>query len=540
MTRIIIGCLLALLSACNSSTPVVQSQHRLMYNNDGTEILGNNWFEKRPLTLADVNQYVDMIAGSQVTTFMICSGSDFFYYRSKFGNIIGDDKNGTLNCGDNIEYSQLLNRLYQNAVLLEKEAGTDIIEATLKRAKEKKMETFITYRMNDLHFADTTTNCPIQYSSFWIAHPEYWTNDTTLTSWNASRALDFAHQEVRDYKLGVIREQLEKYGALIDGYELDFMRFIVYFKKNEAQGNARLITEMMQSAKHITDSIGKTLNKKILLTARVPATLTNCREKGLDVKEWVNQGLVDFLTMGIHWLGEPAMPVANFKKELDSDIPVYATLDDGGYMPREVYSHGMYRGMASHALQQGASGLNLFNYFFTSYNEAGQQLKPEDGTSVCRTIAPELLKELGSLETLKNRNKVYSLSDGATSYSLTPNSPLPLDISKNKDAAIFVGDDVAADKPEEIILFVRTNTTDSFSVSINGHTLKQTNAEYPQRYDKLRGIKDNQKVTAFIVRLNDLLQGKNHLGFSAPANAVIVQRIELVLKYGDVEQHGYF
>ena len=481
-----------------------------------------------------------MIAGSQVTTFMICSGSDFFYYRSKFGNIIGDDKSGKLNCGGNIEYHQLLNRLYQNAVLLEKEAGTDIVEASLKRAKEKELEAFISYRMNDLHFADTATNCPIQYSAFWIAHPQYWTNDTTLTGWNSSRALDFAHKEVRDYKLGIIREQLEKYGALIDGYELDFMRFIVYFKKNEARQNAHLITGMMQSVKRMTDSIGKLHNKKILLTARVPATLANCGEKGLDVKEWVKQGLVDFLTMGIHWLGEPAMPVAEFKKQLDFEIPVYASLDDGTYNPREGYSHGMYRGMASHAMAQGADGAYLFNYFFTAYNEAGQKLQPEEGTVVCRAIAPELLQELGSLETLKKRNKVYMLSDGATSYSLTPNSSLPLDLRGNTEAAVFVGDDVAADKPEEIILFIRTNTADSFSVSINGHTLKQTNAEYPKRYDKLRGMKDGQKVTAFIVPSNDLSQGKNQLTFSAEGSSVIVLRIELVLNYGDVEQHGYF
>lgn len=114
MTRIILACVVVLLAACKSNTPFVQPQHRLIYNNDGTEILGSNWFGKRPLTLADVNQYVDMVAGSQVITFMICSGSDFFYYRSKFGNIIGDDKSGVLNCGDNIEGYQSLNRLYQS------------------------------------------------------------------------------------------------------------------------------------------------------------------------------------------------------------------------------------------------------------------------------------------------------------------------------------------------------------------------------------------------------------------------------------------
>ncbi|MFT3749773.1 MAG: hypothetical protein QM768_15735 [Agriterribacter sp.] len=539
MNRSIIFFLLAIISGCKTITSFSPNVSRLIYNNDGTEILGNNWFNQRPLTIADVNQYVDMIANSQVTTLMICSGSDFFYYRSKYGRLIGDDKNGTLNCGTDTSLYKALRRFYNNAAALEKQ-GTDIIEASVKRAKEKKLEAFITYRMNDLHFADTSNDCLLQYSNFWIEHPELWTHDTTLTGWNSSNALDFAHSEVRNHKLNIIKEQLEKYGALIDGYELDFMRFIVYFKKSEAAQNAPLITELIQSVKKITDSVGKVHNKKILLTARIPATISDCKKKGLDVQTWVKLGLVDFITLGVHWRGEPAMPVADFKKKLGFEIPVYATLDDGTYNPREVYSHGMYRGMASHALAQGAAGLNLFNYFFTAYNKAGGQLKPEAGTTVCRIIAPELLQELGSLKTLKKRNKIYMLSDGATSYDLTPNSPLPLKIHSNNKANIFVGDDVNKSKPKEIVLFIRTANSDPVSVSINGYILKDTNAIYLQLYDRQRGLNHDQKVWAFIVPHGYIKQGDNELLFSSAGNNAMVQRIELALNYGDIKNYGYF
>ena len=277
-----------------------------------------------------------------------------------------------------------------------------------------------------------------------------------------------------------------------------------------------------------------------MLAARIPATISDCRKKGLDVQEWVKRGLLDFITLGVHWRGEPAMPVAEFKKQSGFGIPVYASLDDGTYNPREVYSHGMYRGMASHALAQGAAGIYLFNYFFTAYNEAGQKLKPEEGTLVCRTIAPELLQELGSLETLKKRNKVYMLSDGATSYDLTPNSQLPLPVQQNAETNIFVGDDVSAEQPQEVILFIRTNTKDPFSVSINDRPLQQTNADYPRLYDKLRGMNDHQKETAFIVPANAIMQGNNKVAFSSPAGGQVVQRIELALKYGPVEECGYF
>ena len=91
-----------------------------------------------------------------------------------------------------------------------------------------------------------------------------------------------------------------------------------------------------------------------------------------------------------------------------------------------------------------------------------------------------------------------------------------------------------------MILFIRTNKKDSFSVSINGSALQQINADYPRLYDKLTGIKEPQHVTAFIVPANVVIQGNNKIVFSASANELILQRVELALKYGSVEECGYF
>ena len=93
--------------------------------------------------------------------------------------------------------------------------GTDVIEASLLRAQEKGMEAFITYRMNDLHFADTSYHCPIHYSDFWLAHPRYWLGDSTQ-GWHSAGALNFAIEAVRQRKLDIITEQLQKY-EMIDG-----------------------------------------------------------------------------------------------------------------------------------------------------------------------------------------------------------------------------------------------------------------------------------------------------------------------------------
>lgn len=86
---------------------------------------------------------------------------------------------------------------------------------------------------------------------------------------------------------------------------------------------------------------------------------------------------------------------------------------------------------------------------------------------------------------------------------------------------------------------MRTNTADSMVVSMNNQLLREADTSYPRLFDKLRGLKDEQKVRTLIVPVPHLKKGYNSLWFSSP-NGVVVQRIELALKYGPVETNGFF
>ena len=408
------GMLALTVTSCNKTAKDQPSRHRFIHNNDGSDALLNRWFGGHPAHKADIDRYVDMVAETskgrtQVTTFMMCSGSDFIYYpSSKYGRYFGDDKNGTMPYADSATKKvwQLGGQSVRN---LEAE-GTDVIKASLERAKMHGMEAFITYRVNDLHFADSSSGNPATFPDFWIEHPEYWTGDSTQ-GWHSAQALDFSYPEVRQHKLNLIKEQLEKYD-MIDGYELDFMRFIVLFKSGEGKEKAPLITDMVREVKRTIDSLSEVRGHKILLAVRVPVTVEGALGKGLDVKQWAKEGLIDFITIGVHWRGDTGIPVAKFRKDFGyDDIPLYASIDDGGYLPREFYSDGMYRGMASHILGQGADGVYLFNYYFGEISDrkiAGIPLL-EEGGQVTRARTPELLNELGSLETLKGSNKIYCM-----------------------------------------------------------------------------------------------------------------------------------
>lgn len=536
--------------SCSSNKQQTADRHRLIHNNDGSDALLNRWFGGTPVHKADIDRYVDMVAETpkgktQVTTFMMCTGSDFIYYPgSKYGRYFGDDLNGTLPYADSAT-KQLWQLAGQGVRNLQAE-GTDVIKASLERAKMHGMEAFISFRINDLHFADTASGNRATFPDFWFEHPEYWTHDTTQ-GWHSGQAFDFSYPEVRQHKLNIIKEQLERYD-MIDGYELDFMRFIVLFKTGEGREKAPLITEMVREIKHTIDSLSAVRGHKILLAVRVPVTVEGSLDKGLDVKQWADEGLIDFVTIGVHWRGDTGIPVAKFRKEFGhNEIPLYASIDDGGYLPREFYSDGMYRGMASHILGEGADGVYLFNYYFGDLYNRQQNNLPllEEGGLVRRTRTPELLNEIGSLATLQGRNKIYCMSDGVTdAYRALGAAQLPVAVSSGRATTltIQIADSLKSYTPEEMILFLRTDRPANINLEVNGTKITEQKPEYIHLYDRDRGMRPENRMYAYILPAGSLHQGENTIRMVDETldNYFVVERVEMALKFGDVKTHGYF
>ncbi len=529
---LVLGGLLAIGSCCREEKTNVTK--RLIFNCDGTDLLSNGMFGGRPLSLADVNAYVDAYAQTPATTFMMCSGAHNLYYRSAYTRIVGESPGesvaGTYDDPENV------GRYYRNFLNVEQE-GADVITAVLQRARERRLETFITYRMNDLHF-NSLDQSPLSNCDFWKDHPEYWVHENI--GWHSEGAFDFAHPEVRAFKTGIIAEQLNKYGDLIDGFDLDFMRFIVYFKKDEGVKNAPLMTELVRTVKQKIDETSKRTGRNILLSVRVPVDMDCCLRKGLDVKEWVQQGLVDMVILGVHWRGHPAMPVAKFRHDLGNEsIPVCATIDDGGYRQRESYSHGQRRGMAAHAYAQGAGGLHLFNHFFGGGYDAKT---PSDSWSL-RTMDPKLFCDYASPEKLRKRNKIFTLDDGSSSeYGYISDTPLPLTVTAadRSLAEIYVADNVREDLPQEAILFLRTDRPESLVVSANETQLGEQQPEYVTLMDRGNNLRGTETVYAFRIPATALKQGYNRISVGSSGGEVKVRRMEIALKYGDVTTNGYF
>lgn len=519
---------------------------RILFDDDGnSNCLFNCMWNRGPLAPWQVDSCVNIQAGTQVTSYAICAGGDYFNYRSKYGRVIGDDLNGTLKCGDDTAAYKSFHQAYLNHLNLEA-AGSDVIRRSLTQAKKKGMETVLTLRMNDLHFNDLSMNCPIYFTEWWLNHPQFWTNDSTQ-GWHSAGALDFVHKEVRARKLDYVKEQLGKYGDVLDVYLLDYMRFFSYFKTGEGPGHVQEMTQMMREIRSVVDEESRKRNKKILLAVRIAPTLADNMRNGIDVREWLKESLLDFVCIGIHIVLDPNMPVAEFRRSLGKDlnVPLYPSCDVVTYTEFEDISEGMYRGFCSNMLSQGADGLELFNYYFQEYNCVYHgNVPPTNGGMTCRKHNPYMLNELGSLETLEGRNKIYWLSDGKTQYGLKPNTVLPLSLTadNSKNATIYVGDRMKKKRPEEVILFVRTKGDADMEITLNGRRQTKSVPSYTVLYDKNVKLGKAERQYAVTFPSEAVKHGDNVICFKASKGAqpFIIKRTELALKYGDVKKCGYF
>jgi hypothetical protein len=533
--------LLIIIFSFSISAFAQKNKHRLIFNNDGTYVLGNDLHKHRPISIEDVYDYIDILTNTQVTTYMICHGSSLLYYKSNYdrtlGSARGDQKN---DCEINPKFTEVM-KMYDNNIKILADKGTDIIKLCIDRAKEKGLESFITMRMNDLHFTDTSLHCTRAQNDFWLDHPEYRVGD--YPGWHAYGALNFAHKEVREYKLNLIREMCERYN--IDGLDLDFMRFIIYFPYGEGKNYLDEMTDFMKKAREITNKIGKKRGRPILLSARVPSTISFCLDKGLDVKKWADMDLVDFITIGAHWTCDPTMPVREFKQELSRDnIPVYVSIDDGQYYLREFRSDGIYRAIASHYYSEGADGLYLFNYFFpANYGENNELLKPKEGQVVRAVHTTDFLKEIGDMKTLKGRNKIYTLSDGITEYGFKPNTPLPMLISPwdEEKIKLNISEDIQQDKPKNALLFFRITKGAIVKIFFNKKELVKADAHLIPKFGRDANLLKEEEVQVYSVPIELIKNGYNTIAFrSDEPVARILRRVEFAIEYEDVEKNGYF
>lgn len=306
-------------------------QRRLLVNNDGTNLL---W---RDDLSPEMIQRHAAECPNAVTTYMLCpNGIQKLLYPS--------------------EHEELSARGALAKLVGESRDPFGEFLAALKR---RGFETFISWRMNEVHNVNQPNEPDL--SQFWRDHPEYRVErGANPNNWMA-QCLDYGLEPVREYNLRLIFEVMEKY--MPDGIELDWMRFPRHLSGSpDAVWNQRHhLTEVVARVKAKADELARQRGRPILVAVRVPSSPAGCRALGVDIGEWNRQGLIDFITASPFLSSDFSMPLAQLRRELgDRPVALYAAIEFG--YAGKSHCEESIRAAALGLWDSGADGIYVFNF----------------------------------------------------------------------------------------------------------------------------------------------------------------------------------
>ncbi len=330
---------------------------RVLYNFDGDSCLATKAGGKGPVevNVDDVKRLIEEVAydGSHVDTILICINAQVMYYPSKVGTLRGTNATPA----EREQWSAYEKQRFAN---LEKffAAGVDPYAIMLAETRRRGREALLSFRMNDDH-GETFLR-----SQFMADHPDFLLGGP---KYHGFGALDFAHDEVRDYTFRLIEEAACRYDC--DGLELDFNRFPYFFKTGTTAERIAKMNALVERVRHLLDDVGRERNRHLILTVRVPSNLgrtpptpETAREIGCDVPAWVDHGWVDFVTVSefLHERGD--LPIEAWKQAI-TRVPVCGGIECAKAGGGKNLTADEYRTAAKNLRARQADGVYLFNFF---------------------------------------------------------------------------------------------------------------------------------------------------------------------------------
>jgi len=397
---------------------LAQRKRRVWLNHDGCDAFS---FDPRrlkgrkaatPQDLLDVR--TTPLAKTHVDTLSyctICSGFSNFTHRTKIGHVLLKD-------------TPTRNRVNITRDLIAQ--GTDPLQVMIEFCRQTGKEIFWSMRMNDTHDgASKPGKSHFLLPKLKMDRPELvigtHENRPRHGAWTA---IDYGRAEVRDRCYQFFEEVCQNYD--IDGVEMDFFRHLSYFKSVAYGGVASeaecaAMTDLIRRIRAMTEREGLRRGRPILVAVRVPDSLGYAKAVGLDVEQWLKEGLIDaIIGSGYFRLNQWEYLVGVGRQY---GVQVYAGLSEtrvGGWASskrdRRRSSDATYRARAAVCWQAGVDGIYIFN----EYNATRGYLH-EVGD-------PDVLKRLRKtyFTAVRNRSVTSYLASGSRFLQrdiLTPQDP---------------------------------------------------------------------------------------------------------------------
>ena len=391
------------------------------------------------------------------------------------------------------------------------EAGANPPEIATEYGHRYGMKVFPVVRMNDPHdqwfrfeLSDLKRDHPeyllgddVDWEQYWAEGPppdKYQPGSIDSITWGL---FDFAHEAVRAHKLAIIGEFITRWDN--DGMMLDFERDPCYFRDGADPQNQQLMTDLVRQVRATLDDVATQRGREQYLIVRVLPDIDETIRRGLDIRRWVEEDLVQVIVPGSGYA--PLTLKVQPWLELTEGHDCWIFPGSNHWRPLEET-----RAWALTMRRAGADGCYLFNWGHLLYGHPAGTIPQADrtGTVWYDEVHPDyyqVLHEIGQVPTMEYRNKRYVLDSiphersGEAGklqreYRAIDDVVLPVTMSVGTHEVDFqFGDDLPAAQQRGldpcVTLRMKVNNytePDEFSVTVNGTALddeaRTTRAEF--------------------------------------------------------------
>ncbi len=478
-------------------------RRRTIYHNDARHYY--LWLYDPPMRMRDAWRPIDEVAGTGIDTFSYCvERGDGAFYPTKAGMVFGSDRRPFTN-------SIAWHAWHAMESLMAR--GLDPLRVLIDRAHEKGMEFWADLRLG----------------SYGGMSPD-------VSVANGGRY--FAEASVRDHLAEVARELVLDYPC--DGLELDFAiangSHPSYLRPEDVPEYTPVITDWVASLAETA----RGRNRGGVIGARVyPVEELNLRQ-GLDVRNWLDEGIVDFVVPLMYEYNrlDPNMPFDWLIEAAHArDVAVYGMLQPTtpaqdvslGEDNREYATIEQLRGAAASFWSRGVDG--LYTWFLRW---------PHGDTERA------FLSEMGDPDLIEEKDKTYfCLRRSGDADSPAYGGPLPITIpeadpDKRYEISFYVADDIAeSDRVSSVVLSIKLMNLimgDKLTLTLNGESIDQEpvarNFAHNTPHIAPRGLDLQFNLREVVTR-----KGWNTLGVSLDerpdlmAGGITVDQVELRVKY---------
>ena len=409
------------------------------------------------------------------------------------------------------------------------EAGANPPDLAVKYGHKLGLKVIPVIRMNDPHdqfykyevseFKQKNPQLLIGYGSYidWEKGSNGHPNQDTIEcrTWGM---FDYKHEEVRKHKFAIIEEFITRWDN--DGISLDFERDPMYFKDEGNPDNIVIMTNFIRDIRNMMNALSKKRNRPLYLHVKIGPDIGENSNRGLDVKKWIEEGLIDAITPGAGYMTISLDLKPWNDLVIEKDCWIYPSINHWR-TPEET------RAWAKWMYRQGAHGLHLFNYghLLHGVDKNSHPSSQKMGTVCYDELNPiyyEILEHIGDKNSLCCKNVSYVLENAGTrnqeiKYRAIEPIELPVELAVGKHSiklpfAENLGDAAAKgfQNPQITLKLLIVNYTypDRFEVYINDKLL-----DNKKRKDRAVFIMNNDTVFEYPIEKSFLNIGLNLFNF---------------------------